>query len=191
LVFSEVAAVRGGLARVAVVAAASATAVAVAAGPAWAPKYILGASAFGTCSVSDARFQGDFTVHSFFASPTGDLMAVALVGGSCNAGGEVVAVVTHGLYEYPVAMTASCDATSAAVEFRPGAATVGATLGDDPKTGEPVKLTLDLAPTTVVDRTWSADESKSVRGKLCAIAHMAGHRSAGDLAAALNSLTMV
>jgi hypothetical protein len=162
------------------------------AAPAWAPKYILGASAFGECGgggVVDSRFQGSFTVRSFAVSG-GALVADAFVVGSCAAGLDTTAVVPRAAYTFPVTVTTFCDGDDVGYEVRPGAATVGAVLGASEKDGTAVKLGLDLAPSTVVDRRWSSDESRSVRARLCALDTIAAHRPASALAQALNALAL-
>lgn len=181
------------LARGLVVMAASVAAVLSVAAPGWAPKYILGASGFGDCGgggVAASRFQGSFTVRSFLASG-GQLYADAFVVGGCTStAGDTVAVVPRGAYSFPVSLTTFCSGDDVGYEVRPGAALVGAVLGESEKDGVAVKTTLDLAPATVVDRRWNADDPRSVRGRLCALNAIAGHRPASDLAQVLNSLAL-
>ena len=170
--------------RVVVSATGAATAVALLAAPAWAPKYILGASAFGTCELDpDARFQGSATVQQFYAD-RGQLWAVLRVVGSC---GDNLVEVPSDLFAFPIDATASCGQTSATVQFRPGAGTVGGIPVD--KSGA-VKFTLDLAPSTVIELTWAASDPKELRGRICAIAANLGHRSAADTADVLNQLVL-
>jgi hypothetical protein len=179
---------RGVVASVAAVAAVVSVAT-----PGWSPKYILGASAFGDClgdDVTPSRFQGSFTVRSFLSSG-GQLVADALVVGGCTStAGDTVAVVPQAAYQFPVSLTTFCSGDDVGYEVRPGAALVGAVLGDSAKDGVAVKMTLDLAPTTVVDRRWSADEPPSVRARLCALDTIAAHRPAAELARVLNNLAL-
>jgi hypothetical protein len=181
------------LARGLVVVATSVAAVLSVAAPGWSPKYILGASAFGDChgdGVAASRFQGSFTVRSFLSSG-GQLLADALVVGSCTAvSGDTVAVVPRAAYAFPVSLTTFCAGDDAGYEVRPGAAAVDGVLGDSAKDGVAVKMALDLAPTTVVDRRWGSDESSSVRARLCALHTIAGHRSPAELAQVLNVLAL-
>ena len=170
--------------RAAVVAAVLAGTVAGVAAPAWAPKYILASSAFGRCGLhagSQTLFQGEFTVLSFSASG-GRLYATAGVGGACIEGLDVVAVVPPATYTFPVvAVTTDCATESAVVEVRPGAATVEGTAGS---------FTLDLYPSTVVDRIWMTGDPASERAGLCAVAKVAAHGPAAALARALNALVL-
>jgi hypothetical protein len=179
------------LPRLAFVVLASAVPVAVSASPAWAPKYILGATAFGTCDLRDgASFQGSFTV-SGFSSSGGQLYATGAVAGSCDSGGDVVATVPSTVTTFAVAsVTATCSAVGANVEIRPGAGTVKGLLGDTPKDAEPVVFGLDLAPSTVVERSWVPGDPRATYGRLCAVTANVAHRDAASLATVLNALVL-
>jgi hypothetical protein len=179
--------------RAATVAAVVAATVGGVAAPAWAPKYILGSSAFGRCVLpggSEPLFQGGFTVLSFSASG-GRLYATAAVSGACLDGLAVAAVVPPATYTFPVeALTADCAVESAVVEVRPGAATVDGVLGAVAEGGAKVSFGLDLYPSTVVDRIWMAGDPMSERARLCAVAKMTAHRSPAGAATALNALLL-
>jgi hypothetical protein len=171
------------LTRAAVACAVAGGVVAGAATPALAPKYILGASAYGTCGVAgEPLFNGDFTVESFTAKG-GQLLAVAMVAGSCVDGLDVAGSVPPGVYAFPVAATTECVPGSAVVEIRPGAATVAGDLG-----GEKTEFTLDLS-STVVDRIWMEGDPASERARICAVGRASG-RSAAQRARLLNALVL-
>ena len=158
-----------------------------AATPAWAPKYILGSLAYGDCVLPEpgSRFGGDFTVLSFSAG-RGELWVTAAVSGACVDGLDVTATVPAGVYTFPVESIATdCDAEFAGVDIRPGAATVAGEVGGDRTT-----FTLDLYPSTIVERTWMTGEPKAARGRLCAVHRMAQRRSPAQLAKALNALVL-
>lgn len=180
------------LSRAAAVAGTAALSLVLAASPAWAPKYILGAFAFGTCHLpgGDARFEGAFTATGFSADG-GTLYVTGEVVGTCyDTGGDVAATVSSFVQSFPVtSVTTACTRTDAVVEVRPGAALVGAVLGEDTKDGEAVKMTLDLGG-TVLDRVWSPDEPASVKARLCAVDRIAAHRPDADLARALDALVL-
>ena len=158
-----------------------------AASPAWAPKYILGASAFGECGIpGPPGFTGDFTVESFYAR--GDqLYAFAAVSGVCIDGLDVVGRVPGGVYPFPVAATAECVDGSAVLEVRPGAAAVEGTLGE---VKDLTTFTLDLSRGTVVDRIWMTGDPPAERARLCAVERALGTRSATQVARLLNQLTL-
>ena len=178
--------------RAGLVAASAALSLVVAASPAWAPKYLLGAFAVGTCDLpsGDARFEGAFTATGFSADG-GTLYVTGQVVGSCyDTAGDVVATVPSFVQAFPVtSVTTACNRTNAVVEVRPGAATVGAVLGSDTKDGEPIKMPLDLGG-TVLDRVWSPDEPASVKARLCAVDRIAAHVPDARLAQALNALVL-
>lgn len=181
-------------ARPATVALAAALAVGTLAAPAWAPKYILGAFAFGTCDVpgQDAsRFEGSLTALSF-SSSDGTLYVTGPVVGTCyGTAGNTVATVPSFVATFAVvSLTTACTPTDAVVEVRPGAALVGGFLGDDAKTGEPVKLTLDLTNGTVLDKTWAPSDPMPVKARLCAVDAVAAHRPDASLASLLNRLVL-
>jgi hypothetical protein len=161
--------------------------------PAWGPKYILGASAFGTCALPDgpAAFQGDFRITSFGVT-SGGLVANAFVVGSCAGPGvETAATVRGPAVVYPiVSVVATCDPAHAVAQFRPGTATVGGFLGADEKTGEAVRFPLNLAPSTVVERMWSPGDPASLRAQVCAVARLLPHAPPQALANVLNSLVI-
>ena len=175
------------LTRAATVAAATATALSVTA-PAWAPKYILGATALGDCVLDGATtsFLGDFTITSFGVLDSA-LVVNGTVAGSCGAGQYTVPAAP---YVFPVeSVSGSCNESEATVAVRPGAALVGAFTGTDEKTGERVKLTLDL-DRTVAERSWVTGDPAALRGKLCAAGRLAEHAPAERLATALNTLVL-
>ncbi|HEU0132751.1 MAG TPA: hypothetical protein VFQ85_17350 [Mycobacteriales bacterium] len=176
------------------VATAALGVVAVAGTPAWAPKYILGANAYGTCVFPDgstARFEGAFTVLGFSA-PGGVLSVTGAVAGSCLGDGDAVATVPGGSWTFPVTslLTDCTTAETAVVQFRPGAATVDAVTGPTPKDGEQVKTTLDLASGTTLERDWFASDPVSLRARLCAADRAARHARPAGLAQALNALVV-
>jgi hypothetical protein len=180
------------LTRTSTVAATAAAVLAVAA-PAWAPKYILGASAHGDCVVDGGTtaFQGDFRITSFGVA--GDtLVANAIVVGTCtDTAAEVAYTVPGAGYTFPVlSVTGACNESEAVVQVRPGSALVGAFAGTDEKTGEKVKLTLDLARGTLAERSWTTGDPAAVRGKLCAVARLVEHAPVPRLANALNTLVL-
>jgi hypothetical protein len=175
------------LTRAATVAATAGALVSLAA-PAWAPKYILGASAHGDCVLDGATttFLGDFTVTSFGAVD-GALMANGTLAGTCGAGAYTVPFAT---YAFPVeSVTGVCNDADAVVQVRPGSALVGAFTGTDEKTGERVKLTVDLN-STVAERSWVTGDPAAVRGRLCAVARLTAHAPVARLATALNALVL-
>jgi len=156
------------------------------AAPGWAPKYIFGTSAIGTCDLATApRFQGSVTAQAFFAQD-GQLYAWLLTVGTCG-GGSLDVVVPQERYAFPVTVSAECGRTAATVQIRPGAATVGGVPADK---GDAVKLTLDLAPATVVERQWTVTEPRSVYGALCAVDAVISHRDVSDVANVLNRLLL-
>ncbi len=179
--------------RVASVAVASAVPVVTLALPAWAPRYILGASAFGDCRVdglADSRFQGAFTVLSFSVAD-GQLQVTGNVGGTCADGAGIVVTVPAEPFTFPVlSTTASCDPNGATVQFVPGATTVGGVLGDDTKDGEAVKFTLDLSRATILERTWSPGDPRAVHARLCALDRILDHREPADLLPLLDNLLL-
>lgn len=182
---------RRALARLAVASSLVAGVVGGVASPAWAPKYILGSFALGTCLVdgetTETHLSGDLTVVSF-ADADGTLVVHGTLTGACFDGLDQRARITPDVYTFPVVdLTAACDAEFAGVDIRPGAGRVGAT---DVATRDPVKMTVDLYPSTIVERTWMPGEPMSVRGRLCAIARLADQRDAADLAAVLNQLVL-
>lgn len=169
------------LAHAAVACAVATGVVAGAAAPAWAPKYILGALAFGDCEVAgEPLFNGDFTIESFGAKD-GQLLATAMVNGSCVDGLDVVGSVPPGVYTFPITVTTECVTESAVIEIRPGATTVAGAVGD-----EKVDFTLDLSR-TVVDVIWMEGDPESERAKICAVARASG-RTATQQARLLNAL---
>lgn len=174
---------RTALSRAAVACAVVLGTVGLCATPAAAPKYILGALAYGDCEVpGEPLFNGDFTIESFSAKD-GELLVTAMVGGSCVAGLDVVGGVPPGVYTFPAALTAECVDTSAVIEVRPGATTVAGFVGD-----EKTDFTLDLSR-TVVDRIWMDGDPESERARLCAVAR-AVDRPAKQVARLLNALTL-
>jgi len=184
---------RSVLSRAAVLAAGVAAPLVLLAPAAWAPKYILGASAYGTCAVpghEGALFQGTFTVTGF-SSSGGSLWATGSIVGSCYDGTDVVATVLGTKNAFPVeSVTAMCTRTQAHVDIRPGAAEVDGVLGASVKDGEPVTFNLDLAPSTVVERSWDAGDPRETYGRLCAVAANVAHRDPADLATVLNALVL-
>jgi len=182
---------RRNLARLAVASSLVAGVVGGVASPAWAPKYILGSFAFGTCVVdgdfTELHLSGDFTVTSF-ADADGELVVNGSLTGACFDGTDQRATITPDVYSFPVIdFKAECNAEFAGLDIRPGAARVG---GADAVTRDPVKMTVDLYPSTIVERTWMPGESMSVRGRLCALAKLADQKDAPDLAALLNQLVL-
>jgi hypothetical protein len=178
------------LRRIATIVAAAGLTLGLAAPPAFAPKYILGASAFGDCATTPpSRFQGSFTVTSF-GSARGRLLANATLVGTCAAGLTTVATVPVAPYVFPVVSVAgSCDATHAVVQVRPGAAVVGGFLGEDAKTGAAVRFPVTLS-STVAERSWTVDEPRSVRARICAMAIAARYLPLPHLAPLLNALVL-
>ena len=179
------------IARLAVAGSIVAGVVGGVASPAWAPKYILGSFAFGQCEIDDVgetSFAGDFTVTSF-EDVGGTLYVVGSLSGTCIDGLDHVAAVAPGVYRFPVVdFTVECNDEFAGIDLRPGAERVGGTLTDDKDTA--VRITLDLYPSTIVERTWMPGEERSVRGRLCALFRMSQHRTPAELAGQLNQLVM-
>jgi hypothetical protein len=173
----------------AVVAAAAATAVA--APPAWAPKYILGSNAYGDCvlEASTAQFQGEATILGF-SSSGGELLATLLVRGVCVDGTTVVATVPEASYVFPVAVSASCALDGAAVEVRPGEAAVRGLVGPDVRDAVSATFIVDLSRGTVVDQIWLPNDPVALRARLCAVARLTAHRPAASLATVLNALLL-
>lgn len=178
------------LARLAVACSVVAGTVAGVASPAWAPKYILGSFAFGDCLVdgdaSETSLSGDFAVESF-TNVDGTLYVNGLLTGSCFDGLDQRATIAPGVYSFPVVeMRIECNDEFAGIDVRPGAARVG---GED-AAKDPVKITVDLYPSTIVERTWMPGEARSVRGRLCALSRMSPHRDAAALAVVLDQLVL-
>ncbi len=173
-------------ARLAVASAVVAGTVSVAT-PAWAPKYILGASAYGACGLAEpgSRFSGDFTVLRFHAAQ-GRVWATAAVTGTCVDGLDVTATVPAAVYTVPVVeVTTECTAESAIVEIRPGATTVAGDVG-----GVKSAFQLDLYPSTVIDRIWMPGDPPRDRARLCAVHRTARRGSPAQVARALNELLL-
>lgn len=171
------------LSRAAVACAVVLGTVGGAATPASAPKYILGALAFGDCEVAgEPLFNGDFTVESFGAKD-GQLLATAMVNGSCVEGLDVVGSVPPGVYTFPITVVTECVPSSAVIEIRPGATTVAGEVG-----GEKADFTLDLSR-TVADVIWMEGDPESERAKICAVARASG-RTAPQQARLLNALIL-
>ncbi len=171
------------------VAAGTALSVGLLAAPAWAPKYIFGASAFGTCTIdgqADSHFQGSLTVLTF-AAVDGQLGVTGTVVGTCaDASANPVATVDQGPYDFSVeSLTTECTRDNAGIEIRPGSGTVGGFVGDSK---DAVKFTLDLTPSTVIDLTWRPGDPGALRGGLCALHNVVPHRDAAGVATALNTL---
>lgn len=171
------------LSRTAVACAVVLGTVGVAGAPAWAPKYIFGALAFGNCEVAgEPLFNGDFTIESFRAR-NDQLLATAMVSGACVDGLDVVGSVPPGVYTFPISVTTECVTTSAVIEIRPGATTVAGDVG-----GEKTEFTLDLAR-TVADVIWMEGDAESERAKICAVSRASG-RTATQQARLLNALVL-
>jgi hypothetical protein len=184
--------------KAALVATTAATTLLGFATGAWAPKYILGASAFGTCTIDGetSRFQGSFTVLGFFVGHDGLSVTANIVGSCTDQAATTVAVVNNGNYAFPVEhFEALCDDLNQVVRFRPGGALVAGTL-EAPKDGS-AAIALDLSGdvagsgSTIVQRAYdNANDAASVRAKLCAVAKITAHRSPAELAKQLNQLVL-
>lgn len=178
------------LARLAVACAVVVGTVAGVASPAWAPKYILGSFAFGDCLVdgdsAETSLSGDFEVTSF-SSAGGTLYVNGTLTGACLDGLDQRATITPDVYSFPVVdLTVECNDEFAGLDLRPGAARVGGEGLDK----VPVKMTVDLYPSTIVERTWMPGEPMSVRGRLCALSRMSLRRDAASLATVLDQLVL-
>ena len=182
---------RKSLTRASVLVTAAWLPVAGLAAPAWGPKYIFNASAYGGCGTDPAsHFEGEASVVDFSASG-GVLYADATVQGTCVDGTRVTATVPLGTYSFRVnAVETDCTDTDVLVYIRPGTSTVQAYLGDI-KDGTPVPMALDLGPGTTIERTWTDGDPRGERGRLCA-AHriVSGGPSAAVLARVLDALVL-
>ena len=181
---------RRALARLAVAGTVMAGVVGGVAAPAWAPKYILASFAFGECLLDDGttgHLTGDFTVESF-QNADGKLQVNGMLTGACIDAGTRVATIDPGVYTFAVVdVRAECRDDFAGLDLRPGAGRVGGVLGEK---GDAVKMTVDLYPSTVVERDWRPGDAMSVRGRLCALARMVAQRDPAELAGILNQLVL-
>lgn len=173
------------------VAAASTLGAVALATPAWGPKYILGASAYGDCTGhgSDVvRFEGTLTVRSFSRSGS-TLLVTGLLTGTCVTDDNVVvATVQETVATFPVwSVETFCTFPDVGVFVRPGVMTSGY----DVKTGEALPFGVDLSRGTVVERTWTDGDPPSLRGQLCALDRIAHRRPLASLAPVLDMLVRV
>jgi len=156
------------------------------ASPAFAPKYIFGALAYGGCELDaaeDARFEGEFTILGFSAAK-GQLYVQAALSGDCKDGAfSIAATAEPGVYQFPVlSLNGHCEADSAVLEIRPGAAQVLSAKGD--------KFVLDLGGSTVAERWWDPADPAPVRAHVCAIVRLLDRQPYTRLAPVLNQLVL-
>ncbi|HEX8001725.1 MAG TPA: hypothetical protein VF519_03415 [Mycobacteriales bacterium] len=179
------------LTRVPSVLAAAAVAVPLVAGPAWGPKYILGASAYGDCLRDPdrvERFEGTLSVRSFSRAGA-TLLVTGLLSGTCATdAGEVTAVLPEVVATFPVlSVDAFCTPPDVGVMIRPGAQVSAY----DSKTGAATPFAVDLTRGTVIERSWTTGDPAGLRGKLCALDRIADRRPLASLAPVLNAFVRV
>lgn len=174
------------LARSAVLVSAAVLPVALAA-PAWAPKYILGSSAYGDClrhAGEVERFEGTLVPTSFSRSGS-TLLVSGVLSGFCSTDDAVmVASLPETAATFPVvSVDAFCDGPDVGVMIRPGVQLSGTDL----KTGEPAEFLVDLTRGTVIETSWTLGDPKALRGKLCALDRIADRVPLATLAPILDT----
>lgn len=173
----------------AVVVSAFCAAPVLPASPAWAPKYILGAAAYGDClrrSTDVERFEGLFEPTSFDRSGS-SLLVTGVLSGVCltDATAEIVATLPPTVATFPVvSVDAFCDYPDVGVHVRPGSQMSG----HDVKTGDPAEFLVDLTRGTTIEQSWTDGDPVALRGKLCALDRIADRRPLEMLAPVLDTL---
>ena len=168
---------------------AAATAAVLPSSPAWAPKYILGAAAYGDClrhSGEVERFEGQFEPTSFDRSGS-TLLMTGVLSGVCltDDTAEIVARLPETVATFPVvSVDAFCVFPDIGVHVRPGSQLSGY----DAKTGEPAEFLVDLTRGTTVESSWTDGDPMALRGRLCALDRLADRAPLPALAAFLDGL---